>query len=66
MKSPLPTNTKKLCEAKEGCNKEIAFTLIDHKRKTKVNCCNDHFTQGMRAWLEPDPIIKALMQKGIL
>ena len=37
-----------------------------NSKKATVNLCVDHFEQGMKAWLEPDPIIKHLMHEGIL
>jgi len=57
---------KKLCKASEGCKNKVDFTLIDHNSKKRVSFCKAHFESGMKAWLEPDPIIKLLMQKGII
>ena len=54
------------CEALEGCKKKVAFTLTDHKTGKTVNLCKAHFEQGMKAWLEPDPIIQHLMKEGFI
>ena len=59
-------NMKNICMAEEGCKTEIAYTLVDHRLKKEISLCKDHFKQGMKAWFEPDPILKALMHKGIL
>lgn len=54
------------CKATEGCKNKAQYTLIDHKLKKKAILCNDHFEQGMKAWVEADPIIRQLMHEGIL
>jgi hypothetical protein len=57
---------KNKCEASEGCKRKIAYTLIDHKLKKELNLCVAHFKQGMKAFLEPDPIVRHLLHEGIL
>lgn len=57
---------KKKCEAEEGCKKERQFTLTDHNTNKTINLCIAHFEQGMKAWLETDPILKHLMREGII
>lgn len=46
----------KKCEATEGCKNKRDYTLIDHNSKKKANLCGDHFEQGMKAFLEQDPL----------
>lgn len=54
------------CEAIENCKRKVAYTVIDHKVKKVVNLCEAHFSQGMKAWLEPNLIIKHLVHEGVL
>lgn len=56
----------KLCEAEEGCRKKARYVFTDNALKETTHLCEDHFTSGMRAWLEPNPIIEHLMHEGII
>jgi len=56
----------KKCEALEGCKRKIRYTVTDHKLNETVNLCSNHFRQGMKAWFQKDPILKHLLQEGLI
>lgn len=54
------------CEVQEDCSKKVRYIVKDLRRKKTGSYCMAYFEQGMRAWLEPDPIIRQLKNIGIL
>lgn len=54
------------CEVNEGCKRKGRYTLTDHKSNKTATFCKAHFEGGMKAYLEPNPIIKHLMREGLI
>lgn len=49
-----------------GCKRKARFFMIDLKLDKQALACLLHFEQGVKAWLQKDPIVKHLMQEGLL